>query len=264
MSTVSIPSQFVNLLREVLVGQLAECAGEIKTSGDSHPDAGIDPNELEAFDIYRALLDQVGSVRTAPAVQVEVELRSRVHRETLTTALRRRREFEQYMMKVDSGTPDGAKQYRDARRYIRQIEAFISTAGLEEEGGGVLTIPAETVALVRSGLLGKLGDTGGDISDAVALAGYDRAAQRYTEPLKRLDSTRALLDIVSWEVIEKPAPVAIDLDTYRDALLDAALNDFDHQTGQAEDPDISDEARMMAEANAALLENLIAAIEGPA
>jgi hypothetical protein len=74
MSTVSIPSKFVNLLREVLVGQLAECAGEIKVSGGSHPDAGIDPDELEVFDIYRALLDQVGSVRTVPAVQVEVEL----------------------------------------------------------------------------------------------------------------------------------------------------------------------------------------------
>jgi hypothetical protein len=263
MSRVSIPSQFVNLLREVLVGQLAECAGEIEASGGSHPDAGIDPAELEAFDIYRALLDQVGSLRTVPAVQVEVELRSQAHREALTTALRERREFEQYMMKVDSGTPDGAKQYREARRYIRQIEAFLSTAGLDE-GGGVLTIPAETVALVRSGLLGELGDTGGDISDAVALAGYDRAAERYAKPLKRLDATRALLDIVSWEVIETPAPVTIDLDTYQDALLDAAHNDLDHQTGQAEDPDISDEARMTAEASEALLENLIAAIEGPA
>jgi hypothetical protein len=131
MSTVSIPSQFVNLLREVLVGQLAECAGEIEASGGSHPDAGIDPDELEAFDIYRALLDQVGSLRTVPAVQVKVELHSQAHREALTTALRERREFEQYMMKVDSGTPDGAKQYRDARRYVRQIETFLSTAGLE-------------------------------------------------------------------------------------------------------------------------------------
>lgn len=262
MSTVSVPSRFVNLLREILVGQLAECAGEIKASGDSHPDAGIDPDELEAFDISRTLLDQVGSVRTVPATQVEIELHSQAHREALTAALRGRQKFEQYMMKVDSGTPDGAKQYRDARRYIRQIEAFLSTAVLE--GGGVFTIPAETVARVRSGLYDELQDSMGEVYDAIGVSGYEEAAEQYVEPFSRQDAARTLLDVVGWEIIEKPVPVAIDLDTHRDVLVRAAQQDLDFQILRSGDADASDEQRAAARTNRALLENLLAAIGGEA
>jgi len=259
MSTVTAPARFVNLLREVLVGQLADCAVEIKDSGESHPDAGIDPDELEAFETYRALLEQVGSVRTVPAAQVEVELPSHAQREALTTALRKRLEFEQYMMKVDSGTPDGAKQYRRAQRYTRQIEAFLSTAGLEE-GGGVFTIPAETVARVRSGLYDELEDATGEVYDAIGVSGYEEAAEQYAEPFRRQDAARALLNVVGWEIIEKPIPVAIDLDAHGDVLVRAAQQDLDFQIQRSGDTAISDEERATARTNRALLENLIAAI----
>jgi hypothetical protein len=49
MSTVMVPVRLVNVMREVLVEEVANCAEEIKDSGHSHPDFGIDPQELEDF-----------------------------------------------------------------------------------------------------------------------------------------------------------------------------------------------------------------------
>lgn len=263
MSTVTIPAQFVDLLREILANALADRAGEIKDAGDSHPDAGIDPDELEDFDVCRSLLDDVGPVRTAPVVAVEVNLRSQAHRQTLRTVLDKRVDFERYMSKVDCGTPDGAEQYREAQRYIRQIEEFLSAAGLDE-GGGIFTIPAETVARVRSGLFDELQHATGEVFDAIGTKGYEEAAEQYVEPFRRQDAARALLGVVGWEIIAEPVPVVIDLDTHRDVLVSAAEHDLDFQVQRGGDTDASDEQRARARANRALLESLLAAIEGEA
>lgn len=262
MSTVTIPAWFVDLLREILAGELGDRAGEIKDSGDAHPDAGIDPAELEAFDTYRALLDDVGPVRVVPAVAVEVGLRSQAQREALRTALDRRLDFERYMSKVDRGTPDGAKQYRSAQRYIRQIESFLSDAGLE--GGGIFTIPAETVARIRSGLFDELQHATGEVFDAIGHKGYEEAAGQYVEPLRRQDAARALLDVVGWEIIAEPVPVVIDLDAHRDVLVSAAEHDLDFQIDRSEYDGASEEERAAARTFRALLESLLSEIGGEA
>lgn len=264
MSTVTVPAGFVNLLREILVGQLADCAGEIRASGDAHPDAGIDPDELDAFDTIRALLDQVGSVRTVPAVKVEIELRSRAQREALTKALRKRVEFEQFMATVDSGTPAGTKQYRTAQRYIKQIERFLSTTGLGKGAEDVFTIPAETVARVRSGLYDEIQDATGEVYDAIGMAGYEEAAEQYVKPFLRLDAARALLDIVGWEITEQPIPVATDLYAHRDVLLRAVHRDLDYQLMRSEDTGASQEQRATARTRHALLDDLLTTIESKA
>jgi hypothetical protein len=260
MSTITVSARFVNLLRAALVSQLAECAGEIEASGNSHPDDGIDPDELDAFETCRALLEQVGSVRTVPAVKAEIELRSRAQREALTTALRKRLELEQYMTKVNRSTTDGAKQYREAQRYIRQIETFLSTAGLED-GGGIFTIPAETVARVRSGLYDELHNATGEVYEMTEMAGYEKAAEQYVEPFTRQDAARALLNVVGWEIIEEPVPVAIDLDAHQDVLMRAAQQDLDFQIWQSEDTNTREERRATARTNRALIEDLLMAID---
>ncbi len=107
---------------------------EIKGSGHSHPDFGIDPQELEDFEVYRTLLEQVGAIRTTPTIAVEMRLRRRIHREALTAALYRRVEFERYLMDVDRDYPEGARQARISRRHIKQIETFLAAAGLEKRG----------------------------------------------------------------------------------------------------------------------------------
>jgi hypothetical protein len=263
MSTVTIPAQFVDLLREILAGELGDRAGEIKDSGDSHPDAGIDPGELEAFDTYRALLDAVGSLPAVPTVAVEIELRGQAQREALRMALDKRLDFERYMSKVDRDTPDGAEQYRNAQSYVAQIEAFVSTADLEE-GGGIFTIPAETVARVRSGLFDELQHATGEVFDAIGLKGYEEAAEQYVEPFRRQDAARALLDLVGWEIVAEPVPVAIDLDAHRDVLVSAVEHDLDFQIQRSEEANASDEQRARARTNRALLLSLRAAIKGEA
>jgi hypothetical protein len=132
MSTVTVPVRLVNVMREVLVEEVANCAEEIKDSG--HPDLGIDPQELEDFEVYRTLLEQVGAIRTTPTIAVELRLRRRTHREALTAALYRRVEFERYLMDVDRDYPEGARQARISRRHIKQIETFLAAAGLEKRG----------------------------------------------------------------------------------------------------------------------------------
>ena len=125
-----------------------------------------------------------------------------------------------------------------------------------------LTISPEAGALVRFGLLGELGDTAGAINEAVGRAGYDEAAAWYTGPLKRQDAARALLDVVGWENVKKPRPVTVYLDAHRYALRRAIRNSLDQQIMVAGDTDTPSERRATAEANRALLEKLIATIEG--
>lgn len=176
-------------------------------------------------------------------------------------ALREREAFERLRV-IESDDPE---QRRRGRRNLRRIWAFLASVGADKSDGVIaVTIPSRAVALVRSGLLGELRDVAGEISDAVGSAGSDEAAERYTEPLRRQDSARALLDVVGWEKVEKPRPVAVYLDIHREALLRAARRDLDHYSGRAEDPDVSDETRARAEADGALLEKLIAAVGGEA
>jgi hypothetical protein len=138
MRVVTVPVRLVNLMREVLVEEVANCAGEIRNSGHSHPDFGIDPQELEDFEVYRVLLEQVGAIRTTPTVAVELRLRRRAHRAALTGALHRRVEFERYLMDVDRDFyPEGPRQARISRRHIKHIETFLAAAGLEKPGATV-------------------------------------------------------------------------------------------------------------------------------
>jgi hypothetical protein len=108
------------------------------SGGQANPDFGIDPQELEDFEVYRALLEQVGAIRTTPTVAVELRLRRRAHRAALTAALHRRVEFERYLMDVDRDFyPEGHKQARISLRHFKQIETFLAAAGLEKPSDAV-------------------------------------------------------------------------------------------------------------------------------
>jgi len=122
------------------------------------------------------------------------------------------------------------------------------------------TIPAETVALVRSGSFAELFVAAEEIAGAQLDAGYEEAAEWYAEPLRRLDAARALLAEVGWERVAEPVPVTIDLDTHRGALLRAARTDLERQKRLVNESAASDETRASAAAGRALLEELIEAV----
>jgi hypothetical protein len=127
-----IPAKLVNLLREALVVKLATAAGEIEDAGRT-PSNGIDPDDLEPFDAYRAALEGIGLVRTVPAVAVEVDLDA--HRWALETALSARLGMERDFMDVPA-TPEGARQAGRAKRRARAIEAFLCEVETPEPPAG--------------------------------------------------------------------------------------------------------------------------------
>ena len=176
----------------------------------------------------------------------------------IVTALREWQDLE-CQISIWSGD---AKQNHVARRNIRRIKAFMVSAGVDDRSVASVSLPSEAVALVRLGLLGELGETAGEISDAIGRAGYDEAAEWYAGPLKRQDAARALLNAMGWENVEELRPVMVYLDVHRDALVRAMRNSHDDQTTRAMHPDTPEEEHTTAEANCALLEKLLAAIGG--
>ncbi len=178
----------------------------------------------------------------------------------IVTALREWQDLE-CQISIWSGD---AKQNHVARRNIRRIKAFMLSAGVDDRSVVSVSLPSEAVALVRLGLLGELGETAGEISEAIGRAGYDEAAEWYAGPLKRQDAARALLNAMGWENVEEPRPVMVYLDVHRDALVRAMRNSHDDQRTRAMHPDTQEEERAAAEASCALLEKLLAAIGGQA
>ena len=126
--TVTVPACFVNLLREAVVMQLADRAIEIGDSGRAHPE-GIEEALLEPFERYCALLRRLGCLPAVPAAPIEVALAE--HRWALVTAMRQGLDFERWIAEQgDPAYPSEATQHREAQRKARQIERFLTTAGL--------------------------------------------------------------------------------------------------------------------------------------
>lgn len=128
MSTVMVPAELVDLLREAIVCELAERAGAIQAAGDDHPDDGIDEKELVPFDIYRSLLRKVGNIREEPPKAVELDLTG--HHETLVMTLKERLELERGVIR-QTRDPDDPELRHIAEQNIRQIEAFMAENKLE-------------------------------------------------------------------------------------------------------------------------------------
>ncbi len=127
---VTAPARFVDVLREAVVAMFARAAGEIEDDGHAHPSEGIDPELLEPFDAYRALLEVVGWGLTVPAAPVQVNVSA--HRWALESALGEYLGLQRYLMQVPA-TPAGAGQHGRAQRKVEQIEAFLACCGREHD-----------------------------------------------------------------------------------------------------------------------------------
>lgn len=85
----------------------------------------------------------------------------------------------------------------------------------------LITVPAELVSYLHSGLHNELTVPAEGIMEAVGQA--DRGPEQYREHFEYLDDVRALLDLVGWAKPKQPAAVAIDLPANRRAVT-AALD----------------------------------------
>jgi hypothetical protein len=83
-------------------------------------------------------------------------------------------------------------------------------------------VPAEAVDLLRDGLRSQLALDARRIADADGQLGAREHPQRYQDPLRRIDASRALLEDLGWSA--PPSDLRVDLQTHGWALI-AALQD---------------------------------------
>lgn len=101
----------------------------------------------------------------------------------------------------------------------------------------VLTVPAGLVAPVRSALLSELGAAAEGIVTAVEQRDRQEHPERFTAPLRRHDTARALLETIGWRESGRATELGVDLCVRRAALrsaLDGALLAVDEELAEAE------------------------------
>jgi hypothetical protein len=92
---------------------------------------------------------------------------------------------------------------------------------------GAITIPAETVPLVRTGVYADLRDTTGETHDLLGSHNCETNAGRYALLFGREAEARALLDMLGWEATHAPEPVQVP-DAHRVTLLRAVREQIEH------------------------------------
>jgi hypothetical protein len=85
----------------------------------------------------------------------------------------------------------------------------------------MLTVPAEMVGDLRSGLHSAIQPPVEGIAEVVDQPGRERHPEWYVEHFERLEQVLALLDLLGWCETDQPAEVRIDLREHRWALLEA-------------------------------------------
>lgn len=171
MSAV-VPAVFVNLLREMLVCELADAASAIAEAGHG-PAWTLKRELLRPFDAYRELLDGVGWCRVVPPRAVELKLYR--NRPVLLKALENRLESERYGMTEAAS----CAEYRQAARRVRLIEGFKREAEEKPEP----PIPGGELDIWSPYRREQLRKAGADLTDAEDF--YYFAAERvaHDEPV---------------------------------------------------------------------------------
>jgi DNA-binding CsgD family transcriptional regulator len=85
----------------------------------------------------------------------------------------------------------------------------------------VVTVPADLVGQLRSGLHNVLSVAASEVSGVADRANRERHPEWYDQPLDRFMRTCALLDAMGWGDSEQPVAVQINFDEHRLALIDA-------------------------------------------
>jgi hypothetical protein len=89
---------------------------------------------------------------------------------------------------------------------------------------------------------------------------FERAPRQLVRALARLDSVRALLDEIGWDVSERQQPAEIDLGVHGPLLQDTMENDLETQRYLADTDDASQLER--ATEAAAVIERFLTVLAG--
>lgn len=75
----------------------------------------------------------------------------------------------------------------------------------------MLTVPADFVPDLRSGLFGEWGFAAEDLANMALQFGGHAPGGVYRDPLESFDASRTLLDVVGWRSQTPPTEISIDL-----------------------------------------------------
>lgn len=84
-----------------------------------------------------------------------------------------------------------------------------------------ITVPAQLVGPLRSGLHSEVGTAAETIAQVVDEADREQHPEWYREPLEQLDRARALLDLIGWSTTDQAKEVLVDLREHHGALSEA-------------------------------------------
>lgn len=87
--------------------------------------------------------------------------------------------------------------------------------------GTTITVPAELVNDLRIGLYTSLADAAEDTSDAATRRERERHPEWFQSARSEFERTWELLDRIGWAESDQPEALDLDLQTHREALLDA-------------------------------------------
>lgn len=88
----------------------------------------------------------------------------------------------------------------------------------------IITLPADAISDLRSGLHSALGAATEAIDSVVTMRGREQHPEWYHEPLEHLDRVRALLDRIGWSDTQPATDIQLDVRTHRWALERALEN----------------------------------------
>lgn len=87
--------------------------------------------------------------------------------------------------------------------------------------GTTITVPAELVDDLRIGLYTCLADAAEDTTDAAARRERERRPGWFQSARSKFERTWELLDRIGWAESDEPKALDLELETHREALLDA-------------------------------------------
>lgn len=85
----------------------------------------------------------------------------------------------------------------------------------------ITLIPAEVVTILRSALIGEMGEPLDALCQATLAADREKHPEWLKEPLAELDRYRAALDALGWFEPEEEQPISLDLDSHRQQITKA-------------------------------------------
>lgn len=77
-----------------------------------------------------------------------------------------------------------------------------------------IAVPSPIAELLRPALINELGSAAADVAGLTETSIHEQSPDCFTEPLRRLDAHRALLEAIGFGYEQQQSPIEVDIDTH--------------------------------------------------